>query len=137
MSQSTNVYTGATRSDARDEESVITDGSVVHDVLIVLNSDDCREILELTTAEPRSVREIAEAGDLPLSTAYYKVNLLTDAGFLRETVRLSSTGNHVSEYARAVDDVVVSVAADGTLELVVRRTTPDDRTRVDASRRWR
>ncbi|MFB6097483.1 MAG: helix-turn-helix domain-containing protein [Haloferacaceae archaeon] len=76
-------------------------------VLTALNDTDCRRILEATAAEALTASELAEACDLPLSTTYRKVDLLTDAGLLSERVRLRTSGKHPSEYRRSFDDVVV------------------------------
>lgn len=112
------------------------DGSVVaqteaaiQDILDALDDPDCRVILDATSDQALTASELSETCDLPLSTAYRKVDVLTEAGLLDERVRLSSSGSHTSEYARLVEDVHVSMDEDGLSLTVSRREsqTPDSR----------
>lgn len=87
------------------------------DVLTALNDRDCRRILDAAASEALTTRELAEACDLPLSTTYRKVDLLTDAALLSESVRLRTSGKHPSEYRRSFDDVVVHLTDGGAVEI--------------------
>ena len=80
-------------------------------VLDVLHDADCRAILRATGETALSANEVAETCDLAQSTAYRKLDLLTDAGLVEERTRLRRSGKHASEYVRAVDSVVVSLDA--------------------------
>ncbi len=93
--------------------------------LAALDDPDCRAILEAATEEPRTAGELIERCDLPRSTTYRKVDRLVDAGLLEERVRIRRDGAHASEYRRAVEDVVVSIDADGDVELAVERPARD------------
>lgn len=124
MSQST--FVGAERGPrgyaSRDDgETTIDAEENVVRLLDILHDDDCREILEATSDEALSASEISDACDVPLSTAYRKLELLTDAGLLAEGTRLCQSGKHTSEYSRTVGDVSVSVTADGEFEATVTR----------------
>ncbi|WP_435066948.1 helix-turn-helix domain-containing protein [Haloplanus sp. C73] len=115
----------APRYDRRTEETTIDDADDVQAILHALQDDDCRAVLDATGERSLSASELAEQCDLPLSTAYRKLETLTDAGLLTEQTRLSPEGKHASEYARAVDEVVVD--ADAGFELTVsRRDHADD-----------
>ncbi len=81
-------------------------------VLDVLQDADCRRILHATGETALTANEVAERCDLAQSTAYRRLDLLTDAGLAEERTRLRRSGKHTSEYVRAVDDVVVSLDAD-------------------------
>lgn len=91
-------------------------------VLDALDDEDCRQILEATSEDARTASELAEDCDLPLSTTYRKVDRLTDAGLLRETIRIHRSGKHVNEYSRNVEDVVITVENDGRLSMSVTHT---------------
>jgi DNA-binding transcriptional ArsR family regulator len=105
-----------------DQPATLTDGDDVQDVLDAVDDADCRAILEATRGESRTVNELSEACDLPQSTAYRKVDVLANAGLLEESLRVRRSGKHVSEYACGVEDVTLSVAADGGIELTVTPT---------------
>ena len=81
-------------------------------VLDVLHDADCRAILRATGETALSANEVAETCDLAQSTAYRKLDLLTDAGLVEERTRLRRSGKHASEYVRAVDGVTVSLDAE-------------------------
>lgn len=91
-------------------------------VLDALDDEDCRAILEATSDDSLTASELSETCDLPLSTTYRKIDTLTDAGMLRETIRLHRSGKHVNQYTRNVEDVVISVQSDGSLDLTVSHT---------------
>ncbi|MDR5673433.1 Transcriptional regulator containing HTH domain,ArsR family [Halalkaliarchaeum sp. AArc-CO] len=107
------------REDPRHE--TFQDDEVIQRVLEPLDDPDCLAILDAIDEESLSAREIAEVCDLPLSTAYRKLELLADAGIVSQGVRLSTSGNHTSEYERLVDDVKLSVSPDGFTLRISRR----------------
>ncbi|WP_254763176.1 winged helix-turn-helix domain-containing protein [Natrinema marinum] len=91
-------------------------------VLAALDDDACRCILEATSEESLTATEVSEQCDIPMSTAYRKVEMLTEADLVEETVRINTSGKHATEYRKNFDDVLVSVA-DGGLE--IEMTKPD------------
>ena len=97
------------------------DDEVIQRVLEPLDDPDCLAILDAIDEETLSASELAEACDLPLSTAYRKLELLVDAGLVSQGVRISSSGNHTAEYERLVDDVKLSVSPDGFTLRISRR----------------
>ena len=100
----------------------IDDADGTGDLLFeALGDEDCRTILRATGGDAMSANELSAACDLPLSTTYRKLERLTDAGLLAEGIRLRRSGKHTSEYVRCVDDVRVSIDADGGFELVLGR----------------
>jgi|GEM_PF-341763 len=101
------------RNDRDEGPTTHTDTEDVQTVLDALDDADCRTILEATRDATRTVNEISEECDLPQSTAYRKVDILADAGLLEESLRVRRSGKHVSEYDCAIEDVTLSVAADG------------------------
>lgn len=109
----------APRYDRQTGETTIDDADDVQAILHALQDDDCRAVLDATGDTSLSASELAERCDLPLSTAYRKLETLTDAGLLTERTRLSPDGKHASEYIRAVDEVVVD--AEAGFELTISR----------------
>lgn len=84
-----------------------------------LEDADCRAILEATSNEALAATELCDACDLSSSTAYRKVDQLTEAGLLEESIRLSQSGAHTSEYSLAISDLEIDL--EGGLELTVTR----------------
>jgi DNA-binding transcriptional ArsR family regulator len=106
--------------------TVTDDASAVRDVLAALDDADCRAVLEATSDDALSATELAEACDLPLSTTYRKLDLLTDTGLVEERTRVRRSGKHLGEYARTVEEVAVSLDEDGGMELQVTRRERSD-----------
>ena len=90
-------------------------------ILEILTDDDCRAILAATSEEARSATELSECCDLPLSTAYRKLDRLTEAGVLAERTRVRLSGKHASEYRRAVEGVGVTISEAGEMQMTVTR----------------
>lgn len=108
---------------------IIAGENAVQRVLDALTDADCRNVLETTRAEALTASELSETCDLPLSTTYRKLDLLTATGLLDEHTRVRQSGKHASEYTRSVDDVVVSLGTRGGTQLRMSRT--GRRERVD------
>lgn len=123
MSQASNAVGRSLRSFPA-ENHVIDSESAVQSYFEALEDADCRAILDATSSESLSASEISEQLDLPLSTTYRKLELLTDAELLDESVRIRQSGKHTSEYARGVGEVTVSIEADRG---VVLRVTEHER----------
>ncbi|MFB6082851.1 MAG: helix-turn-helix domain-containing protein [Halorientalis sp.] len=128
MSQSPSASASVTfADDPSNDSTTVEEADKIRGVLDALDDADCRAILIATGEEALSASEVSEVCDLPLSTTYRKLDLLTDAGLLEEQMRLCTTGKHSSEYVRAVEDVVVSLGASGEMGLeVTQHTGPAD-----------
>jgi DNA-binding transcriptional ArsR family regulator len=109
----------------RGESSIRSteEGGTAQCVLDVLHDADCRAILHATGETALSASEVAETCDLAQSTAYRKLDMLTDAELIEERTRLRRSGKHASEYVRTVDDVVVSLDADDGVEVTLSART--------------
>ena len=115
------------RPRARDGDAATVDTDrEIGAVLDVLDDADCRAILAATSDDALSATELAETCDLPLSTTYRKLDLLTEQGFLAERTRLRHSGKHASEYVAVLASVVFSLSPDGETELRVTRRDPDE-----------
>jgi DNA-binding transcriptional ArsR family regulator len=111
-------------SSAGDVQTIVAK-EAVQSLLDALNDADCRAILDATSLEPLSAKEVSKTCGLPLSTAYRKLDLLTEAGLLEEETRICQSGKHASEYSRVVERVTVSLGRPGATKLRVVR---DDET---------
>lgn len=104
----------------RDVQTIVAE-SAVQEILDALDDSDCRAILDATSEKALTANEVAETHDLPLSTTYRKLDLLTEAGLVEERTRIRQSGKHASEYTRLVDDVVISLGPRGESEVQVSR----------------
>ena len=77
-----------------------------------LADPDCRAILGAADT-PMTTGELAEACDLALSTAYRKVERLSETPLLVEGIRFDPDGDHAAEYARGATDAAVELTDDG------------------------
>ncbi len=102
--------------------------------LLAADDSDCRAILSAIEEEPKAVKEVSEECDVPLSTAYRKINRLHEAGLVEERVRLSGSGNHTNVYQEDFDSALITLS-DGEfdVELVEGRheSRPPARPRVN------
>jgi DNA-binding transcriptional ArsR family regulator len=107
-----------------ESTTTVTETDRVETLLGALEDADCRSILEATTDDALTASELSDSCDLPLSTAYRKLERLTEAGLLEERLRLSQSGKHTSEYVRSVEEV--SVSLDGAFELTLDHAGSED-----------
>ncbi|WP_049889168.1 winged helix-turn-helix domain-containing protein [Natronolimnohabitans innermongolicus] len=91
-------------------------------VLSALDDDACRAILEATTEESLTATEVSEQCNIPMSTAYRKVEMLTEADLVEERVRINTSGKHATEYRKCFEDVRVSIE-DG--DVAIEMTAPE------------
>lgn len=110
-----------TSEESTSDVQTIVAESAVQEILDILDDSDCRAILDATHKEALTANEVSETHDLPLSTTYRKLALLTEAGLLEERTRIRQSGKHASEYLRLVDDVVISLGPQGETEVQVTR----------------
>ena len=108
------------------ESSESATGAELEEILGAFDDAGCRKILNATSDEALSAKEIEEACDLAQSTAYRKLDRLTDAGLLEEGLRLRRSGNHTAEYAARLDEFVLSVSpGDGVQLRIAERGAAD------------
>lgn len=102
-----------------DGRQTISDTDDVDAILNALNDDDCRTILEMVSDsdERLSAAELSDQCDVPLSTMYRKLEMLTDAVLIDERLRIKRSGKHTSEYGQRIADVRVSVDSGAGIEL--------------------
>ena len=94
---------------APTREAVVDDEDDVQALVDALHDPDCRRILEATGEAALSAKELSSTCDLPLSSVYRKLERLTEARLVEESVRFDGRGKHANEYGRLVEDVQISV----------------------------
>ncbi|KAB1189281.1 MULTISPECIES: helix-turn-helix domain-containing protein [Haloferax] len=99
---------GPTRTEAHAEQ-----------VLDALSDRACRRILTTVQgrSEPMTAQELSVACDIPLSTTYRKLERLSDARLLEETLQLRMNGTHTHQYRSDVESVTVSLDEETGLEV--------------------
>lgn len=123
MSQSPTAAVRTRAGERRTEEFTVTPSeNEASDIFAALDDEQCRHILETATDEAVTASEVAEACDVPLSTVYRKLDLLTDAGLLSEGTRMRRSGKHATEYTARIDELTVAVDADGDIQLTMTPT---------------
>lgn len=97
-------------------------------VLRPLVDEDSRLMIQ-HLEEPRTASELSERCDIPLSTAYRKLNRLVDATLLEEITEIRSGGQHTTRYRRDFEEVTVSVDDGSSLDVSISRPvrTADER----------
>lgn len=100
----------------------------LQDVLDSLDDPDCRSIIEQLD-EPMTASELSKACDIPLSTTYRKLELLTDASLLDERIEIRTNSQNTTRYVLAFDEVRIGLDDDRSVEVAIKRRerTPDQR----------
>ncbi len=100
----------------------------LQDVLDALDDPACRRII-MELREPMTAREIADATDIPLSTLYRKLDLLSEAELVAEQTEIREDGHHTSRYQLTVESVNISLTDDGDFQVSIDRPpkTTDER----------
>jgi DNA-binding transcriptional ArsR family regulator len=107
------------RDPSRDE-----DPPSVDDVLDALADDDARRIVS-ALSEPKTASDISEECDIPLSTTYRKLELLTEASLLAESTDIRRDGQHTTRYSVSFETVTVSIDEEDDREFEVEFTRPE------------
>lgn len=89
-------------------------------VLEALGDPDCQSILSETT-EPMTANELEDACEIPQSTLYRKLELLSDASLVQERDTINPKGGRVTYYERAFTDVKISMDDDGDFSIAIER----------------
>jgi DNA-binding transcriptional ArsR family regulator len=97
-------------------------------VLDALDDADARAIIR-GLGEPMTASEISDACDIPLSTTYRKLDLLTEASLLTEGTAIRADGHHATTYDVAFEAVRVLLTDDRDFEVEIEggAQAPDER----------
>jgi hypothetical protein len=96
------------------------DAPDLQEVLDALDDPDCRDIVT-ALEEPMTADQISGAADVPLSTTYRKLDLLSEASLLEEGLEIRSDGQHASRYAIAFEEVIIALTEDRDFDVQISR----------------
>lgn len=96
----------------------VTEHPELQTVLASLTDEDCRRVLQ-TLSEPMSAQDIADSCDIPLSTTYRKLKLLSDASLVSERIDVSERGKHTTVYEADFETVIVELNDAGRIQVSV------------------
>ncbi|MDY6818014.1 MAG: helix-turn-helix domain-containing protein [Halobacteriales archaeon] len=104
------------------------DAPDLQEVLDALDDPDCRRIVK-HLEEPMTASEISESCEVPLSTTYRKLDLLSEASLLEEQTELRPDGQHATRYRIAFEEVAIKIDETRTFEVSISRPpqTADER----------
>jgi predicted transcriptional regulator len=103
-----------------DNSAASEDLTEFQNVLDALDDPECRTILR-ETVEPMTANELLEACDIPKSTLYRKLELLSAASLVREHETINSGGGRVTHYKRSFEDVTISLDDTGEFSINIER----------------
>ncbi|MDL5362309.1 helix-turn-helix domain-containing protein [Halalkalicoccus sp. NIPERK01] len=89
-------------------------------VFRALDDRTCREIIT-ELGEPRTVTEIAERCDIPLSTTYRKVERLDEASLVTQQTEIRRGGHHRALYRADFVTVRAFVSPERSLDVAIDR----------------
>ncbi|GAB3041413.1 winged helix-turn-helix domain-containing protein [Natronobiforma cellulositropha] len=98
------------------------------EICAALDDPDCREIIR-QLEEPMTAAELTSHCDIPQSTLYRKLELLTDSTLLEESTEIRRDGHHASKYEVSFDEIRLFLSEERTLGVAVERParTADER----------
>lgn len=102
-------------------------------VLDALDDEDCRTIVR-TLEEPMTALEIADATGIPQSTAYRKLDKLSEATIVDELTEIRTDGHHTTRYA--VDFRTVEIGLDEGRSFDLEITRPARSADEQLARLW-
>lgn len=89
-------------------------------ILDALDDAECRTILR-TATEPMTASELIDTCNIPKSTLYRKLDLLSQASLVREQDTINPGGGRTTQYERDFDDVVISLDDEEDFSVTVER----------------
>ncbi|WP_255192593.1 winged helix-turn-helix domain-containing protein [Natronobeatus ordinarius] len=104
--------------DPIDSESALS----AAEICAALDDPDCREIIR-NLDEPLTAAEITSRCDIPQSTLYRKLELLTDATLLEESTEIRKDGHHASRYSIAFEEITLFLEEDRSVGVSIERPT--------------
>ena len=99
----------------------------LQDVLDALDDEDCRTIVQ-NLEEPMTAQEIANATEIPQSTTYRKLDLLSEATIVDERTEIRQDGHHTTRYLLDFETVSIGLDDDREFDLDIARParSPDE-----------
>lgn len=121
------VGSSLTTREPMTERTHNDDDPDVADVLTALDDDTCRVILT-ELSEPMTATDLTDRCDIPKSTLYRKLDLLSRADLVHEAVTLGRDGSRATRYERDVSSITVSIEDDDSFSVSMDRKqrSPDE-----------
>ncbi len=85
----------------------------VTEVLSLLSDEYAREVLSVLSEESLSARELVDRLDMSRATVYRRLDRLESAGVLDSSMRLDPDGHHRKSFHVVVDQMELTVDAEG------------------------
>jgi DNA-binding IclR family transcriptional regulator len=89
-------------------------------VLDALDDGDCRAIIAALD-EPMTATEVSDVCDIPTSTTYRKLDLLSEASLLSEGTEIRSDGHHATNYRVDFEQVIFELDDRRALDVAIAR----------------
>ena len=105
----------------------VPDSQAVFDAL---EDGDCRRIIE-HLEEPQTAKELSEDCELPLSTTYRKLDILTDASLLSERTVIQADGHHTTQYEIAFEEVAIELDENHDITVGIQRASESTDERLE------
>lgn len=102
-------------------------------VFEAIADEDCREILETTATRPRTVSDLVDHCEIPVSTAYRKVKTLLDIGLLDSSIRVQTAGRDATEYSLCVEGLYIDLTSVNAYDARTLSDAEDERTEISDS----
>ena len=96
------------------------DNPTIEQILEALSDPDSQAILEETTS-PMTAKEIAANKDIPVSTLYRKLDLLSNATLLREIHTVHQDRGRITCYQRNFTDIHIFTLENGKIDVEMSR----------------
>lgn len=103
----------------------MTDEADADEILALLDDQYAQVILRQTRTTAMSAKEISETCDISISTVYRRTERLLECGLLAERRVPQPDGNHYSLYEARLDELTVSLTAEGFEITVSEKATGD------------
>jgi DNA-binding IclR family transcriptional regulator len=83
--------------------------------------DEAARIIVIELTEPMTASELSDSCEIPLSTTYRKLDLLTEASLLDERTEIRQDGHHTTRYVVDFEEVTVGLTDDRRFDVTVAR----------------
>ena len=103
-----------------DDPANNEDKPILQAVLDALDDPECQTILK-ETAEPMTAKELIKRCDIPKSTVYRKLDLLSEASLVRERIKIHPEGGRITLYQRDFDDITISMDDNDQFDVEISR----------------
>ena len=86
-------------------------------LLEALDDETCRVILTTLRDRRLTAQEISATTEVPQSTTYRKLDILSEAGLVEPSVRVAPAENNPTEYTTAAEGATIRLDSDGEFEI--------------------